>query len=320
MKTSEFSKQMKASRRNNELRLLASIHFKLNQKNKTRLVSALGARSRSTLLTHSLRETHAARLKKKFFSRWGKLSKKQEQDQLRFLTILDCVCGLDQKEIAASVKNFQKKLLELFGGVKGINVLGVFELEVVNFKRMRELSATTDEARKLEVCSSIRTKKSLSDTVARDSGVFVHCHLVVDLGIDADKKHRAIVRSAQKTWTQSYQVQLGSFHENELYQSSTIRTVKKNLNAVADYMLKAAKHHLNEYVRYKIGFGSDANSQINRSALKDDDQDEFADSEDHMSLTLLELRTLGQSYDALMGSSKLRDGYLFNYGQQKYYR
>ena len=291
-------------------RLRRHIRFDINIHKKTKL-KVLGTRARSTLLDSGVSKTHADRLQKQFLARWKGLRKREWTERLRLWTVLDSIAPLDEESIMQSIKGLQARLVDVCSKVKGIEVIGVIEIEVVNIAKMRELAKEADEARKLNVLSDLlpKSEKGLfKDGV--ESFALVHFHGVVDLGMDADEKHQTLSDKSRYFWDHSYQVELKKLHAD--------KTIGKNLANIAKYLVKGG----NENLIYKIGFGYDTAEKLETQMLKAGKKKLGADFDgfvNEMSLTMEEVRVLGTALDKLMGSKgskNLRNGYLWKSGQR----
>lgn len=294
--------------------LRGQLRFNIGTWRQTRL-NVLGARSRSTLLTDGVRQKHASRLRKQFAARWGKLSDDQQHDRLRLCTILDCVCELDPPAIMERISRFEAQLLSAFQSAKGIEVIGVFEIEIVNLDLMARQAATAkeNEARKLHVLKNMRAEaepgRLFDDRPSPSAYALVHFHGVVDLGINGDAKAKLLADACRKNWKLQYQFELKRFFRD--------KALTENLSCIAAYLVKGG----NENLIYKIGFGRDsierveASMQRSRQTKLDED---YTRPEDPFSLTIREIEVLGTTIDRLMDrtrSKNIRNGYLFRHGQ-----
>ena len=281
---------------------------------KTKL-KVLGQRSRSTLLDDSVRATHAARLLKQFLGRWGGLERDEALERLRLVTVLDSVVPLDVDQCLQAVTGMRARLKDACERVRGIEVIGAVEIEVVNLKKMRQLRSEADEARKLNVLESLVPsigKPNLFDKRV-NSFALVHFHGIVDFGVDSDEKEVVLREKMKRWWYKPYQIELKSFHSD--------KALKTNLENIAKYLVKGG----NESLIYKIGFGYDEAEKLERQMLKAGKNTLRPDFEgfiNEMSLTIEEICFLGGVIDRIMNSSggkNWRNGYIFKYGQQHRY-
>ncbi len=291
-------------------RMRQHIRFPINKHKSTKL-KVLGSRAGSTLLDKGVAKAHSARLEKQFVNRWGELKKNDALERLRFWTVLHAVVPLDEDEIASSIEHMRSCLKLVCEGVKGIEVIGVVEIEIVNIPKMKQLATNDEEARKLNVIGEmLPANKKGSLPTGFTSHALVHFHGVLDLGMDSSEKHDAIAQRAKQFWEKSYQVELKRFHSD--------KPVSKSLANIAQYLVKGG----NESLIYKINFGWDSVQEMERAMMKkgkDKLGADFEGFENELSLSIEEVKVLGSVLDKLMGSTgskNLRNGYLFKYGQQ----
>ncbi len=308
----DFDKLKRRSKGEELKRLQKHIRFGIGTHKNKKLRQALGSRARSTLLDEGVSKTHSARLLKQFLWRWGNLKKEDAQDRLKLWTVLDSVVALDEEKILSAVDSMRARLDAVCRQVKGIEVIGAVEIEIVNIKKMKQLSSTVDEARKLNVILSLIpvSEKSLF-AESHDTWALVHFHGVVDLGSNADAKLELLRESAKRWWSDKFQVQLKPLHED--------KTLRTSLTNIARYLVKGG----NENLIYKIGFGWDAAENLERQMLKSGKSKlglDFEGFTNEMSLTMDEVRVLGTVVDRMMGrtgSKNMRNGYLFKHGQHQ---
>ena len=97
--------------------------------------------------------------------------------------------------------------------------------------------------------------------------------------------------------------------------------LKKNLEDIAAYLTKGG----NENLIYKIGFGYDNAEKLERQMLKAGKtakQGDYAGIENEMSLTITEIKFLGEAINQMMertGSKNLRTVYLYKCGQPQHW-
>ena len=309
--------------------------FDIGTKRNTKLKKALGAdRAAESILNREVQKRHEARLAQSYKKYWSYLVGKEQRSRLRFLTILHEVTSADAGEMVASAQNLKDQLTSVLCQAKSIFVVGAVELEIVNMTLMQKyaaqkklnLSADDDsragEARKLNVCTAIGTKKmarALSGARALGQqhiiGCLVHVHAVIDLG---GKDHETRVNKSdsigvalRKVWESQYQVQIQTLYAD--------KDVGKSLTYIARYMVKGG----NEKLRYHFGFGRENNDDyLNRQIAKkghltaDDIKHGGKDTE--LALSHYEIDVLDSAYASLMDSknSNWRDGYKFVHGQE----
>jgi hypothetical protein len=311
MAVSEEFKRMKEKSAETLEFLRGRLRFHIGRHRKTKLL-CLGELKDRTLLTPAVAEKHAERLEKQFVSRWGRFTKREMNERLRFLTVLSLVVPLDVEKTLEAVEQMYSRLSYVCKGIRGMELIGAAEIEVVNTGKMKAMAGEDDEIRKLNVILSMLPpeEKTLFRTGAT-SYALVHFHGIVDLGMKGEENAGKLRTVARQYWEQPYMVQVKGLYST--------KTVKKNLADIAAYLTKGG----NETLIYKNGFGWDKEDKINRQLIKvgratmDKDFDGF---ENELSLTIAEIKFLGEAIDRLMirtGSKNLRNGYLFKYGQRK---
>lgn len=289
--------------------LRGKLRFDIGKHKSKKLKLALGDLAGKTLLDSNVSKKHASRLEKQFLARWGKLSNEEVQARLRFLTVLHSLSPLDEREILNRISNMKAKLKDCCEKVRGIEVIGAFEIEILNLDKMRHLAQMSDEARKLNTINEMlpAEEKSLFKK-GISSYALIHFHGIVDLKDGSEAKAEALTKSSKRWWSEPYAVEL-----KKLYGTFTVR---KNLSNIAKYLVKGG----NENLTYKIGYGYDTEEAINRHMIKtgkataDADFDGF---ENEMSLTIEEINILGRSIYGMMtssGSRNMKNGYLFKHG------
>ena len=291
------------------------VRFDVGTHKQTKLKRTLGSRSKSTLLAGTVSATHQKRLLKQFLGRWGKLQRVEEQERLRFFTVLGSLAEVNEKNILKHIGILKRELIQVFKKVKGLDVIGCFEIEIVNFKVMtaRATQAGVDEARKLFVLEAMLgdiDRTLLEQKAPSDSYALIHFHGIIDFGNNAEVKVEQLRIAAKEIWRGSHRVEMTRFHTN--------KTTGANLRFLAKYLVKGG----NENLIYKIGFGWDSDENVEREMLKQgkykqDPNDEGVENE--LSLSIEEVKVLGSAIDSLMGITKsrnMRTGYLFKYGQR----
>lgn len=288
--------------------LRGALRFDIGTQQKTKL-KILGELADRTLLTNAVAERHAAKLEEQFRRRWRSFTKREMQERLRFVTILAELVPLDLEMTSEAVEQMFSRLKIVFGGIRGIEVIGAAEIEIVNVEKMKQMASVADEARKLDVILSMlpAEEKSLFKS---DLAVYalVHFHGIMDVGANGDEKVSKLQRECKRYWNANYMVQVKGLYST--------KTVKKNLKDIAAYLTKGG----NENLIYKIGFGYDKADDLERQMLKagfaKKDAD-YAGIENQMSLTIAQIKFLGEAINQMMErkGSKMRNGYLFKHGQ-----
>lgn len=289
--------------------LRGALRFDIGTQQKTKL-KVLGELADKTLLTNAVAEKHAAKLDEQFRRRWGSFTKREMKDRLRFVTVLAEVVPLDLEMTSDAVERMFARLKIVFGGIRGIEVIGAAEIEIVDIEKMKQMASVADEARKLDVIVSMmpEEEKSLYAT-GMTSYALVHFHGIMDVGANGDEKVVKLERDCKRYWNANYSLQVKGLYSTN--------TVKKNLTGIAAYLTKGG----NESLIYKIGFGYDKADNLERQMLKAGfakKEADYAGIENQMSLTIAQVKFLGEAINQMMerkGSRNLRNGYLFKHGQ-----
>ena len=293
--------------------LRSRIRFDIGVQQKTKL-KVLGDLADRTLLANAIAEKHGERLAEQFKRRWGSFTKNEMKSRLRFITVLAELVPLDLEITSRAMNQMFTRLDYVFKGVKGIEVIGAAEIEIVNIEKMKAMASVADEARKLDVIVAMMPaeEKSLYKT-GITSYALVHFHGIVDLGSKGEENRQSIEKSVKRYWNQNYALQIKNLYST--------KAVKKNLEDIAAYLTKGG----NENLIYKIGFGYDNAEKLERQMLKAGKtakQGDYAGIENEMSLTITEIKFLGEAINQMMertGSRNLRNGYLYKCGQPQHW-
>jgi hypothetical protein len=313
---SDKNNSFRETMRKSSDRLLATVRgtvrSNVNQQKRTRLKKAVGKRlAERTLLDGRVSKKHSERLENKFHSRWGNFDHEKASQRLRFITILHSVCVVDKNIIFNEIEGLKDRLRNVVISVKAIEVLGAFEVEIINMKLMREYAAGMkdgEEARKLRVLEQLRKDQFIDASI--ESLALVHFHGMIDLAANGEGKLKTFRDCCKAMWRGSYQVRFDTLFKT--------KSVKKNLTDIAAYMVKGG----NESLNYKFRFGrDDASDTLDRKMLKSGTKKmgaDFEGLENIYSLTNAEMLVLASTLDDLMGSnnSNMRNGYLWKYGDQ----
>lgn len=293
-----------------------------------------------TLLSKNVRRIHQERMQnrmKKLISemviRYRKLINTETtldahlRKQLRFVTILHQVTGLDVNNTTASAKCLLESLDKIFDELhqrkKRLRMIGSVEIENISMRKMRDAhrSDNLDDfhsgRRKLKVLEAMIGNNVIlkcDDVVA-----LVHCHCVMDLGSYRDDD---IKEQLQKWWAIKYQIEVKKLSEHF---RGKRKSVEANLNDIASYITKGA----NDY----IGTGKDKGISLHYKLSFDKDMESAEDQmvreyrtkgspirEEHKSyglehprsMTYSEIAFHAQAIDALMAIKSDRMGYLIN--------
>lgn len=307
--SAEFEKMKERSDETLEY-LRGRVRFDIGKHRKTKL-KCLDDLKDKTLLSRSVAEKHAEKLEKQFLGRWEEFTKEQMIERLRFWTVLYEVVPLNVDHAVEKTEEMFQRLKSVCDSIRGIEVIGVAEIEVVSVEKMKAMASEDDEARKLNVIVDMLAAKGQStDSSVAKSYALVHFHGIVDVGAGGEVRAQKIRDECERYWKESYQVEVKRLYSN--------KTLKKNLKDIAAYLTKGG----NEILIYKIGFGYDEEEKINRQLVKSGRatmEKDYAGFENELSLSVAEIKFLGATIHRLMmrtGSKSLQNGYLFKGGKQ----
>lgn len=248
----------------------------LGSKRPMRLTAA-GVSNSGSLLHESVSSTHGDQL----FADYRKTIKGRfNQERLRYVTIIHELVVMDEQLVIDSCKRMKGMLKERLNGYWW---LGVIETEIVNLvllrsfqkqETTRRVSLQIRESRraKLEIANALDVKNGLHELIEETSSrVFVHCHVVIDMGKGRAeaiqdrveklrKKLAATTLSAVKVWDLEKK-QIVMKRLSEQWRGKK-RTLRQNIWHIANYGTKGG----NEQLRYKAGFGRD-NEEDEEAAL-----------------------------------------------------
>lgn len=186
---------------------------------------------------------------------------------------------------------------------------GAIELEIVNLELLRRISSMSDnEARKLNVLEDLRELRELQGLLIPEERdkvkVLVHCHTVVDFGMNYDANMEEVRRRRERYgyWRRSrYQVKFDSLFKK--------RKTSNNLMKIAHYVTKGG----NENLRYNAGFGrdlaEDLEAMIWRKGIGRADKGGET-IEDERGLSVAEVKALDGLYRWIMDRRNDKRGYL----------
>ena len=279
-------------------RLKDSFGFKAGKHKRTRLVRAVGTKiGKRTILEEAIHAQHQDKLFARFRKAWGGLTDAQARERLRLLTILGTVCVVETTAILQTVEEMEAQLRIAFSNeIKGIGILGVSEVEIVNLALYGEKD-TKKAARKGQVLRELAEIKGIKD-IDKEHLAHVHFHAVVDLGPHAATTEQRVGKVLRQTWQGSWCVELKGLFTN--------RSVEKSLRFIGGYFTKGG----NDTLRFRKQFGSESPEAMELSMAKQG-YAESGEYGDHLGLSIEEIRVLVNVYDALMRRNSARDGYLF---------
>lgn len=310
-------------------RLRRILGFDLGTQKRTRLTRSL-QRDCTTLLDVKVSTSYAGKLEAAMRRHWRleRRTKDEEQERLRFLTVLDSAVPLDVGDVARAGRKLARRIQTALEA-QGVWCLGVIEIEIISRVRLRCAAAPSVQAEQRSAkpsstlaAQSMRDRRgSVLDTLqvepdalrenARrkhtvveslipplyryDDGPFalVHFHGLVDLGHRAERngKHDAVVRQLKTIWDGHFRVDLKTTFYNQ--------AISDKLKKIAGYMTKGG----NEDLRYKDTFGREQiEGKIWRlgTGRADSGGETF---EDEHALTVGEICDLDAIYRELMGQN-----------------
>jgi hypothetical protein len=294
-----------------QIRSLANdIPYILGTQKRTRLKRA-GCANSKTLLHDDVAARHA----KLLLADYQRLTRRKDYNslRLRYLTLLYSVCEMNVDHVVSQCKEMSASILHDFRRSRVSWALGATEVELINFDLLKRINGRSgDKKRKFHVlCDLAPTgfhSNGMVDSMSATSGtkVLVHCHLLVDLGDNADEIEEDL-RKRLSRFSVPYQVEIKMlFHTTSLY---------KNLLSIASYNTKCG----NEELRFKAGFGRDLPEDIEakmwRAGIGRKDRGNYEDRavEDERGLTPQHVAFLDNVYDRLMRLRRDKRGYLIRF-------
>lgn len=304
---SDFEKLKRKSKSGEYLKEISGLfRYNLGTHKKTRLKKA-GLEGSRSLLHNAEAKKHADKLFVEFSKR-SKSTGKDAANRFRFVTILQAVVEPTIEAVEEAVIQLEITFKKIIGSF-GLWSRGTIELEMVNLDILERIhKARDDEGRKLTVLYNLTPLKDfdgLNITGGKNqSNILVHCHVIVDLGPNAEETLDKLWTKAKRepTWSKSpYQIDIKSLFKN--------KKISNNLRKIADYVTKGG----NEQLRYNAGFGrdlaEDLEAKIWRVGLGRSDRGGEA-IEDERGLTVAEVQQLDALYLWLMKRRSDRRGYL----------
>lgn len=281
-----------------------------------------------TLLSRSVHETHTDLL----FNRLQKQCGRKRNQDIKFLTVLHKLVGMDASICLQEVLRFKDRLDETFGQCRGIHVIGTMECEVVSLDLMRQVMPvdSSSEKHKLKVLENLHRKsfprkESGTETdhvtdnplpipVSTPSYFLVHFH-----GVVVEHHWKSTLSDALgKSFGQvPNQVLLQPLSEQF---GGKTRTVQENLKFIARYLTKGGNDFINgqSYLRYKIRFKNEVSRSeeewVSRHWRTDEDlrREHLEEGvNDPLSLSRGEICHLARVIDGMMGWHRRRTGYVY---------
>lgn len=327
--------KLKRNRKADFERLRRILGFDLGTQKRTRLTRSL-QRACTTLLDAKVSASYAGKLEAAMHRHWRpeRRTKDEEQERLRFLTVLDSVVPLDVGDVVHAGQKLARRIQAALEA-QGVWCIGVIEIELVNRARLQQ-AAAAQKARNYPMRQVLRIRGKLSspsmiehvevddgDENARrkhtvieslipplyrfDDGPFalVHFHGLVDLGQCAGRngKHDFVVKQLKKLWDGHFRVDLKTTFYDQ--------AIGDKLTKIAEYMTKGG----NEDLRHKDTFGREqVEGKIWRlgAGRADSGGETF---EDEHALTVGEICDLDAIYQKLMGDDGM--GFVVRVPQQK---
>ncbi len=280
-----------------QLEQLRSAHRPdLGSHKRTRLARA-GCEGSGSLLHRDVAAQHARWLLGDLMVRTGQLTTANAYSRLRLLTVLHCVTRLDADRIVEAVREMESELLEK-AAIPDVWVLGSIEIEVISFRLLSEVQAQSDTcARKHSVLQRIKDK----DVADTDTGVLVHLHGLVDLGMNSSLRDGQLRSSLGGNWSwrlAPYQIELKRLFGD--------RPLSENLRDIAAYLTKGG----NDTLRYNAGFGRERDDDLDARVWRSGGYNVGDGITDERALTLGEIALLDSAWLRLMGRSRDMRGYL----------
>ena len=219
---------------------------------------------------------------------------------------------MDARSISQGVGKLERDLVRCLkrSGV-GLEIIGAVEIEIVNMDVLAGIAAVdnANEQRKLNVVKSLIGEKDPSGSYA-----LVHLHAMVDLGAGAGDNEQMLSGALRDQFPGNYRI--------ELKQTFGSKSIGDNLRHISAYMTKGG----NDDLRYGASFGRGSNvaealeHQIWREGGAGDKRRSASDDvsvEDSRSLSIAEVKVLGEAVDDLMARKRDRTGYIFRYGTRQ---
>ena len=326
--------KLKRNRKADFERLRRILGFDLGTQKRTRLTRSL-QRACTTLLDAKVSASYAGKLESAMHRHWRpeRRTKDEEQDQLRFLTVLDSAVPLDVGEVVHAGRKLARRIQAALEA-QGVWCIGVVEIEIISLARLRRAATSSAQAARSSVSQGMRNRQSsvldtlqvepdsLRENARRkhtvieslipplyrfDDGPFalVHFHGLVDLGKCAGRngKHDFVVKQLKKLWDGNFRVDLKTTFYDQ--------AIGDKLKKIAEYMTKGG----NEDLRYKDTFGREqveGKIWLLGTGRADSGGETF---EDEHALTVGEICDLDAIYRELMGQNGM--GFVVRVPQQK---
>lgn len=324
-------------------RFLVGSHNGVRLKKSLAVIQRLDLDGR-TLLTPEVHQAHAEKLSKRYevvlqklrfksHNNWSKIPKPYRLEKptdteiagnhLRFLTLVDSVTAVDASDAVKAAIKLKEKLTTTASSVKGIECLGVIEVEVVSLALMEKFAGidkvTDSERRKLNVCK-ILAKDLTSPLYADDKSLFlIHFHGIISASKETQFNDFEEVVKKVDAWSKAPRQVMMSRLSTQY--GGKFKSVSENLKHIAIYITKGGNDWYSKkaYLRYKIGFENDdaqvtdedtwvqKNWRRNELLRQEHSEDGI---EDQLSLTAYEIGQLAITIDGLMGLNRTRTGYL----------
>ncbi len=269
---------------------------------KETIFKILGLEQSGTILHSYIADEHGAALTADFLNRFNDSRKRK---RLRFLTVIHQNLGLDENRILESVVDLKDRNSGIFMDKKIGFFSGACEVELESIDLLEKYEEKYDDTkRKLAVHRVIGN--GLSGTVAS-----VHCHLIVELGINVAVAENLLLAELKKHWSGIYQVHMTGISKSY---ASKAKSLFENLKDIARYLTKCG----NEELKFKLNFGRDYEDDLDSKMFKKlgrklIDSKDISDDGSCFSEKILsgaEIKFLDRVYRRLMNQRGDERGYL----------
>lgn len=266
-----------------------------------------------TLLSTSVHKQHSDGMFKKLKS----MCRGVNPSSIRFVTILDSLEILDDVRCMQRIKDFRKKLTGTTGTIRGLQLIGAIECEVVSPPLMRKIYDQSEtEQRKLDVLESLLRRCIKRRDLELSCYFLIHFH-----GVAVGKQN--VVSSWAHVCREIWKHDPRQVRVQELSESwgGKPKPVRESLQHIARYITKGGNAFMagKSYLKYKIGFENTdtpteeewtARNWRRNEVLKQERIEEGI--EDVFSLSVGEICQLARVIDKMMGMHPKRTGYVID--------
>lgn len=302
-----------------------------------------------TLLDEKVHSKHSRELSNKLLKRWNKIKKNnlskavnsyqiatelkkriKEKNRIQnpdhiiansrimFFTLIDSVCLIDADEALKLAIRMKNELIETAEAVKGIDIIGAIEVEVVAVNKMylksKRIIDLKNNLHKFELIKILAEEANLTKYIKHlDSTFFlIHFHGLIFTNKEQNSlSFKQQIESNPRWNKKNRQFLMSSLSE---FWRNKPKSVDSNLKDIARYITKGASF------RYKsdevsdedfigICFNSKDTSLEFKKLLKQDES-EVGEIEDSMGLTMFEISELTKTIFNIMNLNQGMNGYL----------